>query len=259
MEFADYQNEARKTDQYPQNSGVDSSSEPLLEELIPLLGMVGEVGVLLAEYKKKLRDGEIHQNFKERVAEELGDVLWYVSNVADKFGFNLDDIASENLKKVRNRWLDPVTPIRFYDDDQPDDQKLPREFKYQFRQLAKRDCDVVQVQMVDVLQNKDTGDPLRDNSYKNDGYRFHDVIHLSFAAHFGWSPVLRKILRNRKRISHRTPDEIDDAEDGGRAQVIEEAIVAHAYFYAEDHNYLEGAKTVGAGPSEAHPKNDKEF
>ena len=46
---------------------------------------------------------------------------------------------------------------------------------------------------------------------------------------------------------HRTLDGVDDAEDGGRAQVVEEAIVAAAYIYAEDHDMLQGATTVGQG------------
>jgi len=43
-----------------------------------LLGLAGEAGTLLSEYKKHLRDGDAHQLHKERVAEELGDLLWYL-------------------------------------------------------------------------------------------------------------------------------------------------------------------------------------
>ena len=246
MDFDEYQREARKTDQYPKTACREISTELAEEEVIPLLGMVGEVGVLIAEYKKKLRDGEIYRNFETEVAEELGDVLWYVSNVADKFNLRLGEIASANLVKTRNRWLSSKdTETRFYDDERPSNQRLPRQFKYQFKQSEESDGRVVRVQMVDLLYGAKTGNALRDNSYKNDGYRFHDVIHLAFATYLGWSPVLRKLLRDRKQIMNRTPGETDDAEDGGRAQVIEEAIVADAYFYAEDHMYLEGATTVG--------------
>ena len=56
----------------------------------------------------------------------------------------------------------------------------------------------------------------------------------------------RKLLRNNEQLNNRTPEQLDDAEDGGRAQVIEEAIVAAAYVYAEDHAFLEGATTVGS-------------
>ena len=40
--------------------------------IVPLLGLAGEAGGLLSEYKKYLRDGAAHRLFKERVGEELG-------------------------------------------------------------------------------------------------------------------------------------------------------------------------------------------
>ena len=59
----------------------------------------------------------------------------------------------------------------------------------------------------------------------------------------GWSPVIRKMLRGKNRISHR-PSHIDEAEDGGRAQVIEEALVAAIYTYGVDHNFLRGISKI---------------
>jgi hypothetical protein len=99
---------------------------------------------------------------------------------------------------------------------------------------------------VDRLRNNTlVGDPLTDNSYGDNGYRFHDVLHLAFAALLGWSPVWRKLLRKAGLITNRTePPGIADAQDGGRAQVIDEAIVAAAYVYASRHSFLEGAEVV---------------
>ena len=243
MRLGEYQELARKTDQNPWGSRRASPREPNREEVIPLLGLVGEVGALLSEYKKLLRDGEIHRSFQDEVAEELGDVLWYVANVADKFNLDLEDIASTSLKKVQRRWLSPEDSPRLYDDELDTGQQLPRRFAFRFEQegaeAARR------VRMLDASSGAPTGDPLQDNTYADDGYRFHDVMHLAFAAYLGWSPVLRKLLRSGGRLAHRTPEQVDDAEDGGRAQVVEEAIVAAAYIYAEDHAFLDGALTVG--------------
>jgi hypothetical protein len=50
---------------------------------------------------------------------------------------------------------------------------------------------------------KPLGDDLTDNAYVDDGYRFHDVIHLALIAHLGWSPVVRGLMR-RKRKSKMT-------------------------------------------------------
>ncbi len=243
MELGEYQARARETDLNPKGSRTSSPREPEREEVIPLLGMVGEMGALLSEYKKLLRDGEIHRSFRDEVAEELGDVLWYVANVADKFELGLEEIAAANLWKVRGRWLGPEGPVRYYDDGQEADRQLPRRFEYRFEE--ERVDGATRVRMVEASSGTPTGDPLRDNAYEDDGYRFHDVIHLAFAAYLGWSPVLRKLLRKGRRLVHRVPEAIDDAEDGGRAQVVEEAIVAAAYIYAEEHAFLDGATTVG--------------
>ena len=241
MRLREYQERARETDQNPPRM-EDGSADPNRREVIPLLGLVGEVGSLLSEYKKLLRDGEIHRSFREEVSEELGDILWYVANVADKFGLDLEEVAAANLTKVRDRWLPPPDGRRLYDESQEPNQQLPRTFEFRFEQ--KWEDGAVRVRMVEVAGATPTGDALRDNSYEDDGYRFHDAIHLAFTAYLGWSPVLRKLLRNGGRMVHRTPEEVDDAEDGGRGQVVEEAIVAAAYIYAVDHAFLAGARAI---------------
>ena len=88
------------------------------------------------------------------------------------------------------------------------------------------------------IDGKQVGDDLRDNRYDDDGYRFHDVFHLTYASVLGWSPILRALLR-RKRKSNPAVDEV---EDGGRARVIEEGIAAMVFSYAERRNFLEGAE-----------------
>ncbi|MEB5016536.1 hypothetical protein RXP78_29835, partial [Pseudomonas aeruginosa] len=79
MRLDEYQALTRTTDQNPRqdSSQPEPSEPPGKSEIIPLVGLVGEVGSLLAVYKKRLRDGEAHRRFKDEVAEELGDILWY--------------------------------------------------------------------------------------------------------------------------------------------------------------------------------------
>ena len=76
MDFNEYQRHSQETDQKP--GGDDDAL------IVPLLGLVGEAGTLQSEFKKRLRDGDAHARFTEQVAEELGDILWYVSNLAFK-------------------------------------------------------------------------------------------------------------------------------------------------------------------------------
>jgi hypothetical protein len=84
------------------------------------------------------------------------------------------------------------------------------------------------------------GQALSDNSYDPDGYRFHDVFHLAYAAILGWSPNLRAFLK-RKRKSLPLLDEV---EDGGRARIIEEGVSALAFDYARDHKFLDGVTEI---------------
>jgi len=77
MNLDEYQRRANLTDQNPEASprSDEPESSPRRCEVIPLLGLVGEVGGLLSEYKKLLRDGEIHRRFRDEVAEELSNIL----------------------------------------------------------------------------------------------------------------------------------------------------------------------------------------
>ena len=100
--FNRYQKEALRT---------DGLFNPVLRDgvnddrslTVAMLGLAGESGQLLSEYKKHLRGGEAHRLYKERVSEELGDLLWYIARVASEFGLDLSEVADANLSKVRNR------------------------------------------------------------------------------------------------------------------------------------------------------------
>ena len=243
MHMNEYQRRAGRTDQNRKEGSGTDPKEPLRHDVIPLLGLVGEVGGLLGEYKKLLRDGHIHRRLRDEVAEELGDIMWYVANVAGKFDLTLDQVAAANLTKVEDRWLMAEGGGRLYDVGQKEGSRLPRRFRYSFDEHADP-SGIVKVRLWDESNGAAPGDPLRDNAYEDDGYRFHDAMHLTLAALLGWSPVLRKLLRDAGRVGNRTPDPLDNAEDGGRAQVVEEAVVLMAYAYAVDNGFLEGAKDV---------------
>lgn len=101
MDLREFQDIAIATDQFPMD---DPNTR-----VIPLLGMAGEVGSLLEEYKKWLRDGEAHQLAAEHLEDELGDILWYLANTASKFELDLNVIAEKNIKKTRDRWP-PAAP-----------------------------------------------------------------------------------------------------------------------------------------------------
>jgi NTP pyrophosphatase (non-canonical NTP hydrolase) len=237
MELDEYQKRAELTDQTPSLSQKESTGADVL---IPLLGLAGEAGELLSEYKKFLRDGPAYKLFGERLSEELGDLLWYLSNCASKFGLSLDDIANENLAKCQARWeyVSGYQSKLFHSFDAsfPETERLPRRLTAEFA-TETRDGVVLSVCTVDGVR---LGDPLSDNSYDDDGYRFHDILHLAFVAVLGWSPTIRSLLK-RKRKSDPT---VDLVEDGARARFTEEGLAALIFSFAEQHSFLDGFEQV---------------
>lgn len=226
LTFEEYQERAKDTDQK-----AEDDEQGLL---IALLGLVGEAGSLATEYKKRLRDGEAHRGFKDEVGEELGDLMWYIATIATRSGLSLGDVAKKNLEKTRARWLQPERRAPLFDADREPSEQLPRRFEYRYEY---RDVDgkrkVVLVDQDGTL----VGDALTDNAYGDDGYRFHDIVHLAHAVVLGWSPVLRKLLK-RKRKSNDDVDHADEVEDGARAQIMEELVAAAAWDYATRHDAM---------------------
>ena len=96
MTFEEYQERSRKTALYPK---VGASF------VYPTLGLAGETGEVAEKVQKIFRDdgGKVTANKKEEIKKELGDVLWYLSQVATEFGLSFDTIAKTNLDKLRSR------------------------------------------------------------------------------------------------------------------------------------------------------------
>lgn len=230
MNLNEYQKNALETDLNP------NTREGLL---ISLLGVAGEAGELLSKYKKHLRDGDAYTTFNDAIKEELGDVLWYLTNIASKSNLSLEEVALANLAKTRKRWVgEPLELQRLKSNEEelPLSQRWPDKIKFTI--LEKHGGPFAAV--VTYHNEVPIGDPLTDNSYTDDGYRYHDVFHMSYLAVLSWSPVLRKNL-SRKRKSNQN---IDEVEDGGRAAVIEEGIAAMVYSYARDHNWFENVQHI---------------
>lgn len=228
MDIRTYQERAKKTDRNP---GRDEQART-----IPLAGLASETGELLGEYKKYLRDGASHKLFKERLAEEVGDLLWYIANVATKFDLDLAEVAEQNLAKCEGRWGEPPNREPF-DKGYPEGERFPRHFSVDFNTYHdEHGSPKVRV----MYKGQQFGDELTDNAPTEDGYGYHDVIHLAFAAILGWSPLVRKML-NAKRKSK---PQVDLIEDGGRAIATEEGLSAMIFAYARDYNFLEGKASV---------------
>lgn len=234
LAFREYQKKAIQTNRV-QGSELQSL-------MVPLLGLAGEAGSLLSEYKKWIREGDRYRPFKDQVAEEIGDILWYLANIAENEGLDLQEIAEENLVKIADRFsadreeATPLFGVHRYDSEYPATERLPTSVQVSFRQV---DVDG-RIKLEALIDGEKFGDPLTDNSHSEDGYRFHDVFHFTNAILLGWSPIVRRTLhRKRKSVPH-----VDEVEDGARAGVTEEAISAIIFGYAKDFSYFKDSNTV---------------
>ncbi len=66
------------------------------------LGLTGESGEVADLIKKHLYQG--HELCSERLVEDLGDVLWYITLTAEILGVGLEDIAQKNIEKPKKRY-----------------------------------------------------------------------------------------------------------------------------------------------------------
>jgi NTP pyrophosphatase (non-canonical NTP hydrolase) len=96
MRFDDYQSEASQTALYPRR---------LTNLEYPTLGLAGEAGEVANIVKKIQRDhgGVVNDEIRNKLKDELGDVLWYISACADELGLTLSEIAEFNVRKLALR------------------------------------------------------------------------------------------------------------------------------------------------------------
>lgn len=92
----EYQKEAAKT--IPENL----NRLEIMDNAV--YGLCGELGELVDHLKKSKFQG--HFLDIEKIAYKLGDVLWYVAEMATGAGFSLDEIATKNIEKLRQRYGD---------------------------------------------------------------------------------------------------------------------------------------------------------
>ena len=96
MDFSVYQSASAHT--WTELEGIDAI-------YYLTMGLASEAGEVAGKVKKALRDegGNISQERSMAIADELGDVLWYVARLADELGWDLNQVARSNLKKLADR------------------------------------------------------------------------------------------------------------------------------------------------------------
>jgi NTP pyrophosphatase (non-canonical NTP hydrolase) len=96
MDLSEYQSRSRATAVYP------DAGDNLL---YPTLGLCGEAGEVAEKIKKMIRDddGVLTDQRRAALAKELGDVLWYLAQIATEADLELDAIAEANIEKLSSR------------------------------------------------------------------------------------------------------------------------------------------------------------
>lgn len=294
----------------------------------PLLGLFGETGSLLSELKKKQRDKAAYVAYASNVAEELGDVIWYMTVLANRGGLSLTEIAA-NVNRDFKDWQGAGDSSLSFADLQPTHMPLVREptpefegqllnlagavgqlaTDYQSGQLDKNRAALAgrlvtvlrslirtateagttleiaaiknrqkifdrwpdtrvyptpfdtsfipeeqlpRSMVIDVVEREvrgqkyvfqtcngvNIGDRLTDNAVEPDDYRFHDVFHYAYGAVLTWSPVMRALLR----LKRKSDPIVDETQDGARAILIEEGITTWIFTSAGELGYFADIK-----------------
>lgn len=178
------------------------------------LSVLWQFGAELLRHKLPESERKINTGIVDRkIGYVLGDIAWCVAVLATVYGLSLDNIVEGNAKKIEFR-LVKENPTKLHDEDYPAGQRFPRRFDVSFISVGAHRSRMY-------LDGRALGDDLTDNSYDNDGYRFHDIMHLSNVAMLGWSPVLRGLLK----LKRKGKPKVDEVEDGARAQIVEEAVI----------------------------------
>jgi hypothetical protein len=143
-------------------------------------------------------------------------------------------VARSNLDKARGRFLTPdPNTLPTFDAHFPKEESLPDEFEIEIRQRPNGRC---YLRWNGVF----IGDPLTDNIRDRDGYRFHDVFHFAHASVLHWSPTFRALIRHKRKSA---PD-IDEAQDSGRAIVVEEGLSAYIFSCAKELDFFENQSGI---------------
>lgn len=166
----------------------------------------------------------------------LGQMLLCLTLASNLTRVSLEDAVQINERKNLSRWpgRNPTYPDLLDEESLPH-ERLPRQISMAFNQYKASGGKYV----IQSWNGVHIGDRLTDNRKDPDGYRFHDVFHLSYAVHLGWSPVIRALLRVKRKSDRK----LDENEDGARAILVEESVAAWIFSRSKPH-FMKGHRSV---------------
>lgn len=182
-----------------------------------------ELGCVAAQLLKIKKDSG-------NVRDELVKFARMYLQAVQSIGLSFAKIVKDNLIKTLGRFVVPdKVLLPDFDAEFPEEEQLPRYFEIH---IAQRKSGQSYLRWNGVF----IGSPLTDNMRDQDGYRFHDVFHFAHAAILHWSPTFRALIKQKRK----SDPLFDEAQDGGRAIVVEEGLTAWLYSYSKGLDYFEG-------------------
>ena len=207
----------------PRSTGPSAAFEKTL------LQLAGEVGRLVADHEA----GRLTDN-QSALARRLIAITRTLIQAANEAGVTLEAAAIKNLNKIFDRWpQERVYPAPFDADADPEEQ-LPRDL---YVDVFERKVSG-QTYVFQRCNGINIGNRLTDNAMTTDDYRFHDIFHYAYVAVLSWSPVVRTLLR----LKRKSDPKIDDAQDGGRASLIEEGVTTWIFGQAIELDFFANIK-----------------
>jgi len=189
-----------------------------------LLKLAGQVGLLVSE-----TGGQ-----STTTVGRLAGVARALIQAADEAGVTLEAAAIKNLAKIDDRWPRERRHSEPLDATAEPEERLPRKLVIEIfeRQVLGRTYVFQRCNGINI------GDRLTDNAMTADDYRFHDAFHYAYVAVLSWSPVIRALLR----LKRKSAPEVDEAQDGARATLIEEGITTWIFGQALELDLFAGMK-----------------
>jgi hypothetical protein len=194
-----------------------------------LLQLAGDVGSLVSAHL-----AETPSDDRVAIAHHLVGIMRRLIQAATEAGVTLEAAAIKNLAKIFDRWPRERTYPEPIDALADADEQLPRQLTVDiFERAVRRQTFVFQR-----CNNINIGDRLTDNAVTPDDYRFHDVFHFAQVAVLSWSPVIRSLLR----LKRKSDPKIDETEDGARAVLIEEGVTTWIFGQAQQLDFFANMK-----------------
>ncbi|AYJ84830.1 pyrophosphatase (plasmid) [Sphingomonas paeninsulae] len=214
-----------------QPAHIPMTTEPSAQFERKLLALAGQIGLLIDGYQS----GALKA--RKQMLSCLTLVMRHLIQAANDSGVTLEVAAIKNQKKIFDRWPGDRTFPEPFDAAMEPEEQLPRSMTIDVFERSVRK----QVYVFQKSNGVFVGDRLTDNALEPDDYRFHDVFHYAHVAVLGWSPVVRALLR----LKRKSDPKLDDAQDGARAILIEEGVTSWIFGQAQQLNFFKDVKKGG--------------